>query len=236
MREVNDEMLMAYADGELQGEEREAVERALAENPELRSELEMHRRLRARVAAHYEPVTSEPVPQRLVAMLEDRGQVIDLEAARERRKLRLGWPQLAALAASFVVGIAAGQIALSPEPSPLAVEDGKMLASGDLARTLQTRLASQQQPAGAETRVGISFEDQDGRFCRTFEASALEGIACREAEGWTIVTAAATAPPSATQYRQAGSNLVMEQAQAMMASEPLDAEEERRALERGWRR
>ena len=235
MREVSDELLMAYADGELDPEVRADVERALAENASLRRALEVQQALRSKLAAHYAPVVDEPLPARLTGMLDEPAPVIDLAAARERRSRYFGWPQLGAIAASLAVGIAAGQLAFGPGPGPVAVEEGVMVARGDLARTLQTRLASA-QPRDAETRVGISFADQSGRFCRTFAAPAIEGIACRNGGQWNVVMAAAVqAQRGNSEYRQAGSPLVMEQAQAMMAAAgPLDAEGERRALEQGW--
>ena len=228
---VNDEMLMAFADGELGPEDAAAVERALAEDPALRVSLDVQRKLKARLAQAYAPVMEEALPSRLTGLLEER--VIDFASARERKARRFAWPQLAAMAASLAVGIVAGSLVSGPGGGPVAVEDGAMLARGELADALETRLASAQPPV-AQTRIGISFEDDQGRFCRTFEAPALGGIACRSESGWALVMAAAAARAT-TEYRQAGASLVMEQAQAMMADAPLDAEAERRALERGWK-
>ena len=42
MTEINDEVLMAYADGTLDAEVRDAVEARLAESPELRDLVERH--------------------------------------------------------------------------------------------------------------------------------------------------------------------------------------------------
>jgi hypothetical protein len=230
---IDDEMLMAYADGELQPEEASAVERALAADPSLREALEAQRRLKSKLAAAYAPAMEEALPSRLTSILEPGGEVVDFAAAREKKARPFGWPQLAAMAASLAVGVVAGQLALGSGGGPVAVKQGRMLARGALAETLQTRLASAQAP-GSRNRIGISFEDGQGRLCRTFESPELGGIACREEGGWVIVMTAAGAP-GASQYRQAGSVILMEQAQAMMADAPLNAEGERRALERGWR-
>jgi hypothetical protein len=230
---IDDEMLMAYADGELQPEEAAAVERALAGDPGLRSALEAQRRLKVKLGEAYAPVMEEALPSRLTSMLEPQGEVVDFAAAREKKARRFAWPQLTAMAASLAVGVVAGQLVLGPGGGPVTMEEGRMLARGELAEMLQTRLASAQTP-GSDTRIGISFEDGRGRLCRTFESPALGGIACREQSGWEVVMTAAGAS-GATQYRQAGSAMVMEQAQAMMADAPLDAEAERQALQRGWR-
>lgn len=234
MIKVSDEMLMAYVDGELSPDERDAVERALAGSPALRAEVERQRALRGALAAHYAPVADEAVPERLRAMLaQGSAPVVDLAEARARRRTRFALPHFAAMAASLALGLFAGQLALSPG-GPVAVEGGAMLARGALAETLETRLASAQAP-GADTRIGLSFADRDGRMCRTFEAPALSGIACREPEGWVLAMTAEGRAGPAADYRQASAPLVMEQAQAMMAGDPLDAAGEAQAKARGWR-
>lgn len=235
MTEVSDEMLMAYVDGELDAADRETVERALAASPGLRGEVARQRALRGTLAAHYAPVADEAVPERLRAMLTAGGDrtVVDFAAARERRRPRFALPHFAAMAASLAVGVIAAQLALTPD-GPVAVEDGAIFAKGALAETLETRLASA-QPAGTETRIGLTFEDGNGRMCRTFEARALSGIACREEAGWVLaMTAEGISRPDAG-YRQASAPVLMEQAQAMMAGDPLDAAAEAAAKARGWR-
>lgn len=236
MKEVSDEMLMAYVDGELDAVGRETVERALAESPTLREEVERQRFLRGALAAHYAPVADEAVPERLRAMLTGGaggGTAVDFAAARERRRPRFALPHFAAMAASLAAGVVATQLTLAPD-GPVAVEDGAMIAQGALAETLETRLASA-QPAGAETRVGLTFEDRGGRMCRTFEARALSGIACREQAGWVLAMTAEGASRPDAGYRQASAPVLMEQAQAMMAGGPLDAAAEAAAKARGWR-
>lgn len=234
--QLDDETLIAFADGELDAPRRRAVEAALAADPLLREQLERQQRLRARIAAHYAPVADEPVPERLSALLSggaEENNVVSLADARAKRA-RPMWQTLTALAATLVLGLFAGS--LVPRGSgPVAVENGAMVARGNLAEALETQLASTQ--AGAGTRIGVSFAAADGRFCRTFEAPALAGLACRGEDGWQLVTTAAPAGGAAEGgYRQAssGSRLVLEAAQEMMAGDPLDAEAERRASEAGW--
>jgi hypothetical protein len=239
MTRPTDETLMAYADGELDGEARAEVERALAEDAELRAALAAQQALRARLAGHYGPIAAEEVPPRLRRLLDsdeagEAGQVVDLAAARARWQSRFGWPAFAAMAASLAVGVLAGQTALAPG-GPVAVKRGILLARGELATALDSQLASA-PVAGADYRIRLSFEDQDGRLCRTFEGPAFDGIACRDSGGWAVALTATPAERRATEYRQAASALVAERAQAMMAGEPLDAGAERRARDRGWRR
>ncbi|HEX6374856.1 MAG TPA: zf-HC2 domain-containing protein [Allosphingosinicella sp.] len=236
MSKVTDEMLTAFADGELSAEDRAAVEAALAEDAELRQALRVQQALRARLNAHYDPIADEPLPTRLETLLAtgEGAAVVDFARARERRR-GFAWPQVAAMAASLAAGVLVGQFATGPASGPVAVEGGVMLARGGLAEILETRLASA-QPAGVETRIGLSFADSAGRLCRAFDTPGLSGIACKEPAGWRLVMTVAGAGAATSEYRQAGSPLVMEQAQAMMAGAPLDAAAERRARDRGWRR
>ena len=238
MMAIDEEMLVAYADGELDPEARAEVKRALAADAELRERLQRQQRLRTRLAAHYGPVAEEKVPERLTALLGGGGgeKVVDLAAARVRRSRPL-WQTVTALAATLVLGLFAGQMLPRGGSGPFAVEDGTMVARGALAEALDTQLASS-QPQDAATRVGVSFEAADGRLCRTFESAAASGLACRGDESWQLVmTAPGAAPAAGGAYRQAesGNMLVMQAAQELMAGEPLDAEAERSARDAGWR-
>lgn len=230
---VTDERLMAWLDGELDAAARSEVEAALAADPDLQSRLETQRKLRARLAARYDPVVEEAVPAHLRAMLEP--EVVDLAAERARRA-RPVWHSIAAIAATLVLGIAIGYVAAGGNSGPVAVENGVMIARGPLADALDTRLASAQAP-DAVTRIGVSFASTDGQLCRTFEDAALSGLACHGARGWQVMVAAPGAGAHEGEYRQAGSGstLVLQAAQEMMAGEPLDADGERRARDAGWR-
>lgn len=245
---IDDEILVAYADGELTGLRRAEVEQALAEDPGLRARLALHQHVRRRVASHYAPVAAEPVPERLTAMLSDAApgteapeddKIVDLAAARERRRTRPMWQGFAALAATFVLALGLGQVLpfadFAGEGDAVAVADGMLIARGGLAAALDERLAADRARPG-ETRIGVSFAAADGRFCRTFDGAAMSGLACRGDAGWQLV-ATASASAATGQYRQAssGSALVLAAAQEMMAGEPLDAAGERRARDAGWR-
>jgi len=233
---IDEEKLMAFADGELHGAERAAVEQALETDAALRGRLEAQRRLRATLSGHYGPVAGEEVPERLLALLgaAKPENVPSLSAARERRKpiRRPAWRNLGAIAATLAVGIVAGQ--LVPSSAPIGVEDGRLVAQGELAAALETQLASAQTPETA-TRIGITFADRQGRACRTFDAAAASGLACREDGTWSVLMTGPGRNAAATEYRQAGSPLVLQAAQEMMAGEPLDAAGERAAIDAGWK-
>ncbi len=233
---INDEKLMAYADGELDAEARAEVEAAMAADPALRERVEAHRRLRTLLSGAYAGATDEPVPERLSAMLKPKAEVVDLGAARARkaeaaRPTRPVWRNWAAIAATFVVGILAGQmIDLAPAPS-IATRGGALVANGRLAERLDTQLAA------SGSGIGLSFRNRTGEYCRTFRADQLAGLACRDVRGWDVQMAVA-APPSRGNYRMAASEMppaVLVAVEASITGEPLDAREEAAARAKGWR-
>ena len=231
--QVDDEMLMAFVDGELDEIASARIERQAAEDPELRGRIEAQRRLRSRIAAHYAPVAEEPVPDRFRALLESK--VVDLSTARPKRPV-WNWHNLGAIAASLVVGLFAGQFLQPGGSGPVTAGEGGLIARGDLAQALDTQLASA-PTAEAQARVGISFVSTEGRTCRTFESADLAGLACRDDGRWRLVVTAPGNDGGQSEYRQAGSGnlIVMQAAQEMMSGDPLDSAAERRLRDSGWR-
>lgn len=227
----DDETLMAYADGELDAAARAEVDAAIAADPALRARVDAHRELRRLVSGAYAGAADEPVPERFAAMLRP-APVVDLAAARARRAPRNwpAWSNWAAIAATLVVGVLAGRMI---EPSaPIATQDGALVAQGELARTLDTQLAS------ASGEVGLSFRNRDGDYCRTFRSDGVAGLACREADGWSVRMAMSTGPAAVGDYRMAASETppeVLRAVEAMIAGPPLDTEAEAAARARGWR-
>ena len=242
---IDDDKLMAFADGELPAAERAEVEQALAARPGLRARLEEQRRLRQALRAHYGPVASEEVPERLLAMLGASGSatgegdnVASLATARARRR---SWSRpvvssAVAAAAAFVIGILAGPALLSHEQGPIGVQGETLVAQGDLRQALETQLASA-QPAGATHRIGVTFENGQGDYCRTFEGADVSGLACRKGGTWAVAVAEGGVGAGASpEYRQAGSSTIMAAAQERMAGAPLDAAAERTLIESGWKK
>lgn len=240
--EAMQQRIAAYVDGELPPAEAQAFERAMADDTGLRDAVDAQRRLRGRISSFYAPVADEPVPERLRAMLSEpqEAEIIDFAAARarrDRRRMLPDWRSLGSLAATLAVGVFAGQLLFGAGSGPVASRDGALIARAGLERALDVQLASA-QPADAPIRVGVSFRDQAGSLCRTFDSASLAGIACRSDGDWKLRQAIAPdGGPQATQYRQAGSPAAqtMQAAQEMMAGAPLDAAAERKARDGGWK-
>ena len=231
---ISEEVLAAYADGELNDLERLKVERAVLADPDLRRQLDQQIGLRARFSGHFAPVADEPVSARfrilLTGVTED-DKVVSINAARERRRLAMPvWRNLAAIAATLVVGIFVGHYSASVGDTTI----GAPLAQGSLATALNSQLASSQAPS-APIRIGVSFRNQDDALCRTYASVSQQGIACKQGGNWIINTATwNTQIRPATDYRQASATdpLIMQAAQAMMKGDALNAEAERAALGR----
>src|SRR3546814_13680007 len=87
---ITGEMLVAFADGELDPEVHAYVERAIVADPELGRKVEAHRRLRPTLTHHFGPIADEPVPEHLKALLPGQdsgppGPVFRLPARPARR-------------------------------------------------------------------------------------------------------------------------------------------------------
>ena len=114
-----------------------------------------------------------------------------------------------------------------------------MLARG----TLETALTEQRGGStNRETRIelGVSYLAKNGEYCRTFtlkDAQALAGLACRRDSQWTIDALTRTKPDASGAYRMAGAAvpaLILGVVEDTIAGDPLDAEQETDARERGW--
>jgi hypothetical protein len=241
----SEETLMAYADNELDSQTRAAVETAMAADPELARRVAQHKALRKQLRAAFDNVLDEPPPQRLIDAVRSapvarrENNVIPL---RRKPATSWSWPQWASLAASLVIGVLIGQRLLhTPGAGPITSRDGRLFASGVLARSLSEQLASTQTDE-TPVRIGVSFKSKDGDYCRTFtvrQSTTLAGLACRDHDDWRVQALAQSElkAESGAQYRQAGSEIprsVMQAVDDTIAGEPLDAHAEAAARDKNW--
>lgn len=231
MTDIDEAMLIAWVDGELDEVTRRRVDRAVAEDPALAERLDMHRRLRDRLSGHYGPIEAEPVPHAMRALLEDSAKVVPL--ARPAAPRWRNWGIGGAIAASLVLGLGIGHLASGPA-GPVGVRNGALVAQGELASALDTQLASAQ--GDAAIRIGLTFQRKGGGWCRSFDGQAIAGVACREGGGWQVQQLA-PGELDATAYRQASSAdaRIMATVDALMEGAPADATQEAAAKAKGWR-
>lgn len=226
---ISREDLAAYADGELDAPRREEVREAVEADPALAAQVEAHLELKRQLSAHFGHIAEEPVPGRFAEMLRPQpSAAIDFAAAREKRKrsgLHWGWIAGPALAASLALAVF---VPRGEAPDGYVGEE--------LASVLDRQLAAT-QPASAETRILLSFRDDQGLYCRAFAGEAQSGIACRDDEGWRLRAADEGAPAQQGDYRMAGGDTadILARAQDMAAGPALSADAEAAARARGWR-
>ena len=240
-----DETLMAYVDRELDAAATAVLDAAIAQDPELAARVERQRKLRAAVHAAFEPVLQEPMPQRLLDAASGAAPV----ATASRTPRRWAWFEWSAMAASVVLGVLIGSAFLgdsrrAPAVDPstdLVAERGHVVARGGLALALSEQLASTQK-ADAPVRIGLTFLSKDGEYCRSFtlEKGAAAGLACSNGGEWRVqVIAQADRAGKSGDYRTAASQLppaVLREVDERMQGSSLDAEAERAAQQRGWKR
>jgi len=245
----SDEMLMAYVDRELDDAATAAIDAAIAQDAELAARVERQRRLRLSVHAAFEPVLHEPMPKRLLDAASVAGatsQRVPRAAAAPRRWTWFEWGAMAASVALgvFIGGAFIGDARRGPPVvagADLVAQHGRLLARGALARALSEQLASTQRP-DAPVRIGLTFVSAAGEYCRTFalEKGATAGLACSGAGEWRIqVIAQADRAVKSGEYRMAAAELppaVLRAIEDRIQGGALDADAERAAQQRGWRR
>lgn len=225
------DIVAAFVDGELDDLTARRVERDAASDTALAAEIARLRALRSQLTAHYDPIAKEAVPERLRALLVADGKVdTSLDARRAIKRPRFEAMHWGALAASLVIGLTIGLQPWGPT-ADVTSDNGVLVASGPLADALDTRLASN-QAADASVRIGLSFRDNAGRYCRSFESGTIDGIGCRADGGWQLERTRRGQPRG--DYRQAASGELAAMAASMMVGEPLGAEAERTARDSGW--
>jgi hypothetical protein len=243
---VSEESLMAFADGELVGDEALKVEQAMREDPQVALKVERHRALKQRLQGAFAAELKEPVPERLLAAARGkeraRATVTDLSSARQKLPAaqRMWWRPVSSLAASVLLGVALGFGLFHGAGSPIGQErGGALVAQGDLDRALSHQLSAVQSK-DARVHIGVSFLAKSGDYCRSFalkgEASSA-GIACRHEARWRIETLAGPTPGESGEYRTAGASMpasILKAMEERIQGEPLDAKGEEEASRRGW--
>lgn len=237
----SDEMLMAYADGELDLVARAEIEAAMAGDPAVARAVERHRAMSSKVRKAYEGVLDEPLPPALAILAgdEEAANVVDLAAAREARFDPARWrlPAWSAIAVSVLIGVLVGVLLVRGSDSPYEETPNGLVARGELADRLESSLAS--EPGGSNVAIGVSFKHRDGRYCRSFtfrHGTSVAGLACRARDDWKIEVLA-DAPVEAGEVRTAASMPppVARAVDVAIDGEPLDAKAEAAARAAGWR-
>jgi hypothetical protein len=243
----SDEVLMAYADGEVDEATRKLVDTAMRDDPEVAARVARHRALRAAVSGAFSSVLEEPVPERLLAaagqaQVPRRDNVVSLLHARAAKTpVRPPSWRPYALAASVLLGVGIGYALWHDSASLLSAgANGGWVTRGALSRALSDQLAAD-HPAGSVAAIGLSYRAKSGEYCRTFSLTrdGSTGVACREGEAWQVKVLAAQPPVAGaqTEYRAAastGSPVIRAAVEGDMQGEVLDQAAEIAARKAGW--
>jgi hypothetical protein len=246
----DDETLMAYADGELDEATSAEISAAIEQDPELARRVARHRALRGEIAGAFAGVIDQPVPDHLriaaggprneeaSAQQSRRGNVVQFPARGSRvGAARWRGREWTAMAASLVLGGLIAWQFTARNAGDLGAPGGPLVARGELARALESQLASS-PPENSPVRIGLSFKATDGSYCRSFvsQASSAAGLACREGSHWRVafLESIDAAGPGMRQAATALTPALLQAVQSRIDGEALDAAGERAARDAGW--
>jgi anti-sigma factor RsiW len=245
---VPDDELFAFVDGELPPEAMARITAAMETDPQLALRVETQRALR-RLLSGAHAGAMEPPPRRLTIAVTGAeppkpaarpAEVIAFPGAKAKEKAKAKTREAKpaktadgaarrfqpwmAMAACLVAGLFIGRVAIPTLPSLSGAESVAPMAVGPLAQALS------QQNSGVGNgpiRIGLSFQDKAGLYCRTFQASGqapVSGVACREKAAWRLRVVSAAGPAA-----------VRATVDAMIAGPPLDPAGEAKAKAAGWK-
>ncbi len=228
--QIDDETLMALADGEIDPLRADDLRRAIAADPALQARLHQFQETRRRLGQLRQTAPQDGSADPLAAMI--RASVKPADAARvtppppanlNRR------PWLAAAASVAVVALGLGWWNLSGSPAPGGFSAAELAALDALPSGQVQTL----EP-GTDLAMIASFRLADGAFCREFETAQGQNLravlACRQDGAWTE-RFAAMSQDGGQDYRPASGEGTMDQALADLgAGQPLTPEDEAQAL------
>lgn len=236
--EIDDETLMAYADGALDPDQAQVVARAEATDPDIADRIRMFRETGALLGAIGNSRVAEPISKDLTARVErilaaarrDEGKTIVPFASPRPAWRPMALAASVALAVGALGGILAGLGLRDDEgPNPrIAVLDDPVMATA-----LNTFAAGERGAAGGgEMEIIASFLSGDGTFCREFEYDTQQdgtivSVACMEEAGWQTRFAVMTPRANDGSYTPASSLEALDAyLSAIGAGAPMSAETE----------
>lgn len=241
---IPDEVLMAYADGELPADEAAALEARLSEDADLAARVQVFSASAAALQGLKHADTSAAMPAGLEQALRARVSSAAADApamvaadpvpagnvvAFPQRRVPL-WTGALAATVALAVGLGAGLLA-GKGTGPSGGADPIFAALDSLPSGEVTTLAD-----GTELRMVASFNSSDGALCREYEqigqnATGQLTVACRDQGAWVpqlvvaLGGAEGYAPASAPElldlyymHSEAGSVLPPEEERAALAA------------------
>ncbi len=230
---LNDELLSAYLDGELDQTKRALVESWLASDTGAATRLDRMSNADAalrRAIPRVAPDAADPVAA--LIMGRTSATVIPLRRTWAR--------QAAAIAAACVLGVLVGR--LDAGDSVNGVVAPGMELSAAIENILDTASSGGSAPImGGEVQMALTFQTESGGVCRQFRttsgARAADALACRDGGEWRLVVQAEAPSSSEEVYRTAGAepSPIEAAVNAMGGAIVLNESEERALMSANWR-
>jgi hypothetical protein len=230
-------------DGELDPQMRVRVEQALVEDAGARVRLERMRAADERLKAEI-PLPAvqpnDPLSERIL-----NGKPVPTRVSRPTLRWGVAVTALAAGISGVVVGFVLSR-SQEPQVAPVVASVTAPSTSLSGASSNQLLLATLEHGESGKAAVEgnrsvqiiLTFETDDGRYCRAFGArdasAAAEGVACRSGAQWQVVAWDGTADPG-DGFRSAGASELLDDVMDRLGGSPaLEAAEERELIEQHW--
>lgn len=237
---VDDAMLSAFLDAELEEAEMEQVRQALAEDLTVADRLAALANVDMVVRQAAEKATEAPMPAAVLALLdthptaptEKSADVVELSTWQRLRK-QVSVPVSLAAGIALMVGLSVFNTA---QHSPDATWE-------NVAQVMDTNLTGEtyQSDSGAQITPQLSFQNGDGEFCRQVEAQSEaelnQWIGCKNNRGDWVQVAHITLPATSSQgeYRTASATKALDDVlDTLMASSPMNRSQEQQAIRNHW--
>lgn len=253
-----DETLSAFIDGELTDAEMDRIAKALADNPEIATRLELLRSADNWTTDQFDAIEDIPVRSETNELL-DRLAVQLAKEARQGNVTPLPTPKAArtwapaAVAASLAlaVGFSAGTLVPSGQPGEAVLQAS---LSSEIGPEHPYFAALETTPSMAGSRIAevgtqiltplASFKNKQGQYCREFGLKSANhasfNLACKDDQTWTVVASvmADTSPtegvegyvPASGQSASLLDDLIREQ----MEGDLLSPEDEAALIKQAW--
>ena len=246
----SDEMLMRFADGELDPATAARIEQAMETDDGLVARVAAFIETRAQAQAALKPLLDEPVPEKLVAAVEQMieakragerpgtAQVLPFEGRRAATRPSPRWMLPIAASVAAVIGGLAGYWAANTgerAQGGLWVAGAIRPALGEALETVESGKEIRLAGISDRFRAIATFRNDAQDLCREFEVdsadrSTVMSVACRSGDEWRV-SFAVVAPGDAGGYAPASSTEALDAyLSAIEAGAPMSVEEELQAL------
>jgi len=237
---LNDELIGAYLDGELDAEKRALVEVWLSQDKGAAARLERMRGSDEHMRSALPRVRASSDDPMVKLIMERPDNVVQ---GAFRAANRPWAKRAAAIAAACLIGVFAGRLTASNAVLIDAGLDPEMRVGAALDRVLDTAASGGRASiTGAQVQVALSMRTANGRVCRQFRLTsgdrASDAVACRDGGQWRVVVQSAAETGGSDAYQTAGAgkespiDAAIEKLGGVVV---LDPAEERALISADWR-